>query len=324
MSFEIILPFLRPIQHLIEDPEISDIMVNPGPRVFVEREGRPTAVPAVALSEKSLMAAAKHIARACGSEVSDERPILDARLPDGSRVAIVLPPCSVGGVTMTIRKFGARQYTPEQLLAIGMLSPRMHELLVDAIAQRQNIIISGATGVGKTTVLAALARLFPSQERLIVIEETCELQFAQTNIVRFEARPAQDGLKPVTIRDLVRAALRHFPSRLVVGGVRGGEALDMLAVLNTGHSGSLSTIHSNSGPLALPRLASCARQAGELDYETICTQIANCIHLVLHLQRTRDGRRHAHALTRVRRYDVRESAWDVETLCTHTLEETPC
>jgi pilus assembly protein CpaF len=324
MSFEIILPFLAPIRHLIEDPEISDIMVNPGPRVFVERHGRPTPVPDVTLSAKSLMAAAKHIARACGSEVSDENPILDARLPDGSRVAIVLPPCSVGGVTMTIRKFGARHYTPEQLVENGMLSLRMHELLLEAIARRENVIISGATGVGKTTLLAALARAFPLHERLIVIEETCELQFTQPNIVRFEARRAQEELKEVTIRDLVRAALRHFPSRLVVGEVRGAEALDMLAVLNTGHSGSLSSIHSNSGALALSRLASCARQAGELDYETICTQIANCIHLVLHLRRTRDGQRHAHELTRLVRYNVREATWEVESLCTHTQEEKLC
>lgn len=315
MSFDIILPFLRPIAHLITDPGISEIMIHGGERVFVERDGVVSLVAGLVLDTRSLTAAAKHIARACHDDVSEEKPLLDARLPDGSRVAVALPPCSVGGVTMTVRKFGTRQFTLAELVTVGMLAPTMHEALLAAIARRDTLLISGGTSAGKTTCLNAIARELPIGDRIIVIEETAEIVITHANVVRFEARRQQDTLPAVTIRDLLRASLRHRPDRLVVGEVRGAEAFDLLQCLNTGHNGSMSTIHANSARLAVHRLVSCVLQAGEhLPHEAICAQVADTIHLVLHLDR-RHGQRLAQELVRVRRYDFTNHAFEFETVC---------
>ena len=201
---------------------------------------------ACAVDERHLRVAVKNIARALGDDVSEERPILDARLPDGSRVAAIFPPCSVGGTTLTIRKFHTRFFTADELVRIGTMSPAVLACVRTAIEQRQNILISGGTSTGKTTLLNALAAYLPATERLVVIEDTAELQIDLPNLVRLEARREHATLPAVTIRDLLRATLRHRPDRIVLGEVRGGEAFDLLQALNTGHAGTLSTIHANS------------------------------------------------------------------------------
>jgi pilus assembly protein CpaF len=317
MSFEVILPFLRPIAHLIQDPDVSEIMVNGSRRVFVEREGLLSEVEDVRLDERNLRVAVKNIARALGDDVSEEQPILDARLPDGSRVAAVCPPCSVGGTTLTIRKFQTRFFTAEELLRIGTMTPDVLTTLRQTITAGANVLISGGTSTGKTTILNALAAFLPADERIVIVEDTAELHVEHANLVRLEARRQQPHAPAVTIRDLLRATLRHRPNRIIVGEVRGGEAFDLLQALNTGHAGTLSTIHANSAAQALARLASCALQAGvELPYQAIRQQIADAIQFVLHLSRTH-RRRYVHELIRVGRYDGARDCYEPETLFTN-------
>ena len=285
-GFEIILPFLRPIAPFLQDPDVSEIMVNAGGRVFVEHHGLVQEATGVHLAEKSLQVAVRNIARTLGDDVSEEQPILDARLPDGSRVAAVIPPCSLGGTTLTIRKFQSRFFTAEELVRIGTLTEDVLGQVRNAIDKRQNILISGGTSTGKTTLLNALAAFIPASDRIVIIEDTAELQVDKPNVVRFEARRAQRDLPAVTIRDLLKATLRHRPDRIIVGEVRGGEAYDLLQALNTGHAGTLSTIHANSASQALARLASCVLQAGvELPYVAIRQQIGDAISLLLQLDR---------------------------------------
>ncbi|MEQ1575861.1 MAG: ATPase, T2SS/T4P/T4SS family [Vicinamibacterales bacterium] len=302
MSFEIILPFLRPIAAYIEDPEVSEIMVNPGGRVFVERHGMMIEASQVHITEKNLQVAVRNIARLLADDISEEQPILDARLPDGSRVAAVIPPCSLGGTTLTIRKFQSRFFTVDDLVRSGTLTEPVLDAMRVAIEARCTILISGGTSTGKTTLLNALAALLPPADRIVLIEDTAELRVEQPNVVRFEARRAQRDLPAVTIRDLLKATLRHRPDRIIVGEVRGGEAYDLLQALNTGHAGTLSTIHANSAHQALARLTSCVLQAGvELPYQAIRHQIAASIDVVLHLDRRR-GTRVVSEVLRIRRY----------------------
>lgn len=291
MSFELVLPFLRPIAHLITDPEVSEVMVNGSQRVFVERNGTMEIVDGVTLDERNLRVAVKNIARAVGDDISEEQPILDARLPDGSRVAAVFPPCSLGGATLTIRKFQPRFFTIEELLRSEMVSPADVEEIRRAVSGGHTILVSGGTSTGKTTLLNAIGATLPTQDRIVIIEDTAELHLPHANQVRLEARRAQRELPAVTIRDLLKAALRHRPDRIIVGEVRGAEAYDLLEALNTGHAGSLSTIHANSAAQALHRFASCTVQSGvDVPYDVLRQQIAACVHLIVHLDR-REGRR---------------------------------
>ena len=319
MSFDLILPFLRPIADLIQDPTVSEIMVNGSQQVFVERDGAVHRVDSVTIEERSLRVAVRNIARILGNDVSEEAPILDARLPDGSRVAAVLPPCSVGGTTLTIRKFHSKFWTCEELVRVGMMTDDLVDLVRQALSSRDNVLISGGTGTGKTTLLNALATLLPASDRIVVIEDTAELQLAHPNLVRLEARRAQPDLPAVTIRDLLRATLRHRPDRIIVGEVRGGEAFDLLQTLNTGHSGSLSTIHANSAELALARFASCVLQSGiDLPYIAIRRLISESIDLLLHLERRRGTRRLVHAL-RVRGYEHTRDEYNLQSVSTRTV-----
>ncbi|HKE25393.1 MAG TPA: ATPase, T2SS/T4P/T4SS family [Bryobacteraceae bacterium] len=312
MSFDVILPFLRPIEHLIKDPAISEIMVNGPACVFIERDGQLERVPGVSISERSLQVAVRNIARALGDEISEERPLLDSRLPDGSRVAAVMPPCSVDGTTLTIRKFHSRFFTAEELLRAGSLSQQLLECVRDAVERRRNILISGGTSTGKTTFLTALAAFISDQDRVVLIEDTSEIQMSKPNLVRFEARREQPGMSAVTIRDLLRATLRHRPDRIILGEVRGGEAFDLLQALNTGHSGTLSTIHANSADQALSRFTSCVLQSGvELPYQAIRANIGDALHLVVHLER-RNGRRVVAGALRLSRFDPQADRYVTE------------
>jgi pilus assembly protein CpaF len=308
-SLDRILPFLRPIEDLLVDPSVTEVMVNDGGRrVFVERDGALEPVAGRTLEPRNLTVAIKNIARACGDEISDAQPLLDARLEDGSRVAAMFPPCAVAGPALTIRKF-TRRYTLDDLVEVGALSPALAAQLAQAVDSQQNILISGGTGTGKTTLLNALAAGIPDADRIVVIEETAEIHLDKPNLLRLEARRAQAPLgheaplPPVTIADLVRATLRHRPDRILVGEVRGAEAFDLLQALNTGHLGSLTTIHANSAEQALTRLAHCVLTANVgLPHRSIREAIALAIHLVVHVAR-RGSRRRVTEVVAVDRYD---------------------
>jgi pilus assembly protein CpaF len=303
MQFETILPFLRPIEHLILDPDISEIMVNADSRIFVEKHGQLAEVTGITISEQALCAAVKNIARRLGDDISEAKPILDSRLPDGSRVAAVLPPCSIDGITLTIRKFNTRHFTMADLVANGTLNADTAELLREKVSNRQNILISGGTGTGKTTLLNILADSIPDDERILLIEDTAELNIRKSNLVRFETRREQTGIPAVTVRDLLKAALRHRPDRIIVGEVRGGEAFDLLQALNTGHSGSLCTLHANSARQAIARFADCVLQSGiELPHRAIMANIGNSVDLIVHIARIR-GRRVVSEIVAVQGFD---------------------
>jgi pilus assembly protein CpaF len=322
-GFELILPFLRPIEPLILDPDISEIMVNGPERVFVEREGFLEAVPEVRLTEKALMIAVKNIARRLGDDISEAKPILDSRLPDGSRVAAVIPPCSVHGITLTIRKFNARHFTVEDLIQIGTLPQACADFLKQAVLGRKNILISGGTGTGKTTLLNILAGFIPDEERVVLIEDTAEIQIEKPNLVRFEARREQPGLPAVTIRDLLKATLRHRPDRIILGEIRGGEAFDLLQLLNTGHSGTLSTVHATTAAQGLARFTSCVLESGiELPYRAIKSNIADSLNVVIQLER-RPGQRAVSEVLEIKGYDPESDRYELKPVYTR-LEEAPC
>jgi hypothetical protein len=210
-GFETILPFLKPIEHLILDDAISEVMVNGPDHIFIEKAGFIEQVEGIHLGEKSLMVAVKNIARRLGDDISESKPILDSRLPDGSRVAVVIPPCSVNGITLTIRKFNARHFGVEDLVQAGTLERWLANQLEGYVLARKNILIAGSTGSGKTSLLNVLGKFIPSDERVLLIEDTSEIHMGQDNLVRFEARQPQNGLPAITIRDLLKASLRHRP-----------------------------------------------------------------------------------------------------------------
>lgn len=290
-GFEVILPFLKPIEHLILDESISEVMVNGTDQIFIERSGFLEQVKGVSLGERSLLVAVKNIARRLGDDISESKPILDSRLPDGSRVAAVIPPCSLNGITLTIRKFNSRHFDIEDLIRVGTLDRQLANRLEDYVLRKKSLLLCGGTGSGKSTLAAALARFIPEDERIVLIEDTAELHLLQTNLVRFEARREQNGIPAVSIRDLLKASLRHRPDRIILGEVRAGEAFDLLQLLNTGHAGTLSTIHANSAKQGLARFTSCVLQSGvELPYAAIKTNVADSIEVLIHVER-RPGKR---------------------------------
>jgi pilus assembly protein CpaF len=309
-GFEMILPFLKPIEHLILDESISEVMVNGSEHVFIERNGFLERVPSIAIGDRALMVAVKNIARRLGDDISESKPILDSRLPDGSRVAVVIPPCSLGGVTLTIRKFNTRDFQMEDLIAAGTLDRAVANRLEDYVLTRKNILISGGTGTGKSTLLSILGKFIPPEERTLVIEDTAEIHLTQQNLVRFEARREQNGLGAVSIRDLLKASLRHRPDRILLGEIRGGEAFDLLQLLNTGHSGTLSTIHANSARQGLARFTSCVLQSGvDLPYLAIKTNIADSLNVVVHIER-RPGRRYVSEILEINGYEPDADLFD--------------
>ena len=302
-------PFLPGLEAVLEDPEVSELMINGPGNVWVERGGELEPIEAPALTAAALYRAAIHIARPLGLDPAT-RPILDARLDDGSRVAICTPPASPH-VAMTIRRFAGRAFSAADLVGQSALPETVFCAVRDALRSRRNILVSGGTGSGKTTLLNALIELLPEEERIVAIEDTLELRIDRTNCLRFEAG-AVGSEAPVSIRDLVRHALRHRPDHIVVGEVRGGEAADLLQALNTGHGGSLTTVHANNARSALSRLASCAMQAGgALPWEVTCRGVVDGISLVVHMTR-RQGRRFVEEAIEVRGYDAAANRWLTE------------
>jgi pilus assembly protein CpaF len=321
-GFELILPFLRPIEDLILDPDISEIMINGPDQIFVEKDGYIQAVPKVRLSPESLMVAVKNIARRLGDDISEAKPLLDSRLPDGSRVAAVIPPCSIQGVTLTIRKFNSHRFRMENLIDVGTLTPKTAGTLTRNVLDRKNILICGGTGSGKTTLLNTLADFIPDNERIVLIEDTAEIQLHKQNVVRFEARREQNGLPAVTIRDLLRTTLRHRPDRIILGEIRGGEAFDLLQLLNTGHSGTLSTVHANSAAQGISRFTACVLQSGiEMPYRAIKTNIADSLNIIVQIER-RPGMRFVSQVLEINGYDPDTDHYDFTVI--YEREEGSC
>jgi pilus assembly protein CpaF len=319
MSLETILPFLEPIAHFIVDPGVSEVMVNGDGAIFIQRNGQLSSVDA-ALEPKYLASAVKRIARSLGNDIGESKPLLDARLPGGSRVAAAFPPCSLHGVTLTIRKFRPHWFTMEQLVEAGMLPATIATLLAEAVRDRKTILIAGGTDTGKTTFAKALINFIPQHERLGVIEDTAELKIDHPNVFRFEAHKEQvDGsgkvmVPAVTVRDLVKATLRHRPDRLIIGEVRGGEAFDLLDALNTGHTGSISTLHANSALQALSRLATLTLRADvDLPYKAIQGEIGDLIDLVIHIQR-KDSQRSISQVLQLHGFDADRGCYETTEL----------
>ncbi|MGA7920766.1 MAG: ATPase, T2SS/T4P/T4SS family [Candidatus Acidiferrales bacterium] len=313
-GFELILPFLRPIEDLILDPDISEIMVNGAERIFIEKDGHIQAVPRIKLTAESLMVAVKNIARRLGDDISDQKPLLDSRLPDGSRVAAVIPPCSIHGITLTIRKFNSHIFKMENLIEAGTLTERLATELRACVRNRKNILVCGSTGSGKTTLLNILTASIPNHERIVLIEDTAEIHIEKDNVVRFEARREQNGLPAVTIRDLLKTTLRHRPDRIILGEIRGGEAFDLLQLLNTGHSGTLSTVHANSATQAISRFATCVLQSGvEMPYRAIKTNIADSLNIIIQIER-RPGVRFVSEVLEISGYDPERDRYDLRPI----------
>jgi pilus assembly protein CpaF len=284
---------LGPLEPLLADPAVDEVMVSGAGRVWVEREGRVEPAGVAFASEVALRHAIERILAPLGRRVDEAEPLCDARLPDGSRVNVVIPPLALDGPALTIRRFRRRGLSPAELVERGSWTAPLHDLLAAAVAARLNVLVCGGTGSGKTTTLNALSAFIGAAERIVTIEDAAELRLQQPHVVRLEARPASlEGRGEVTIRRLVRNALRMRPDRIVVGEVRGAEALDMLGAMSTGHDGSLSTVHAGSPAEALRRVATLALMAGVgLPHEAIAEQIASAIDLVVHQARRPDGSR---------------------------------
>ena len=285
---------MGPIEFLLKDPDVTEVMVNGPDDVYVERKGRiERVVGRLFEGEEAVLHVIERIVAPLGLRVDATSPWVDARLPDGSRVHAIVPPLSLCGPVLNVRKFSSIPIGPAELLANGTLGFRMLGFLAACVRGRLNIVISGGTSSGKTTLLGVLSSFVPQEERLITIEDAAELRLAQPHVIGLEARPASvEGRGEVTVRDLVRNSLRMRPDRIVVGEVRGGEALDMLQAMNTGHDGSLSTAHANSARHALWRLETMALMSDvDLPVAHVRAQVASAIDVVVHTARLRDGRR---------------------------------
>jgi pilus assembly protein CpaF len=284
---------LGPIEPLLYDPDISDILVNRYNQIYVEKFGKLSKVDLSFRDDNHLMQIIDRIVSKIGRRVDESSPYVDARLPDGSRVNAIIPPLALDGPVLSIRRFGVDPLKMSDILAFGSVNQNMARILEGCVKSRLNVLISGGTGTGKTTLLNILSEFIPDNERIVTIEDSAELQMKQEHVVRLETRPPNiEGKGEVTQRDLVRNSLRMRPDRIIVGEVRGGEALDMLQAMNTGHDGSLSTLHANTARDALARLETLVLMAGmDLPERAIREQIASAINVVVHMSRLADGTR---------------------------------
>jgi pilus assembly protein CpaF len=292
---------LGPLEVLLADPAVEEVMVNGPDRVYIERRGLLEETDVRFESEEDLRNAIERILAPLGRRVDELSPMVDARLADGSRVNVVIPPLAIDGPSLSIRRFGGKRPGPDRLVEIGTLTTKQRQTLEQAVASRRSVLVSGGTGSGKTTLLNALSSFIAPGERVVTIEDAAELRLQQPHVVRLESRPAGvEGRGEVTIRDLLRNALRMRPDRIVIGEVRGTEALDLLTALNTGHDGALSTVHANSPGEALSRLETLALMADVgLPHVAIAEQVQRGIDLVVHLQRQADGSRRVTEIAQV-------------------------
>jgi pilus assembly protein CpaF len=316
MSYELILPFFpEELRELLLDPSISDLMINGTSGIFADRNG---AVERIELrapyTNDRLQAAIERVARILGQDLTSQNPILNTRLPDGSRVAVVGQPSSVHGPTLTVRKFN-RWFTSDELVASGSLSSQVRDTVVDLIAKRKNGIIAGGTGSGKTTLMKALLDHVPLHERLIVIEQPAELKIAHPNAVRWEAVAEIPGQVAVTPSQLVAAALRHRPDRIIMGEIRDECGYDLLQAMNTGHGGTLSTLHADSALDALDRLADMALSARtNLNQQFVRSQTGRAVDFVLYCERNSKGRRRVRELITVKGYSHAGQSFETEEI----------
>lgn len=290
-----------PIQHLLNDDTVSEVMVN-GPRhVYIEQKGRLKLTSVRFANDEHVLKVIDRIIRPLGRRIDRKWPMVDARLPDGSRVNAIIPPCAIDGSTITIRKFAKNKLKVDDLIRFGSMTPEMAEFLRACVISRLNIVVAGGTGSGKTTLLNVLSNFIPEEERIVTIEDSAELQLAQDHVVRLESRPPEvDGSGRVTIRDLVINSLRMRPERIVIGECRGGETLDMLQAMNTGHDGSLTTLHANTPRDALARMETMSLMAGmEMPLKVIREQIASAIDVIVQQTRLEDGQRKVAYITEV-------------------------
>lgn len=285
--------FLEPIVPFLNDPEISEVMVNGHDEIYVEKKGKLIRTDVRFEDEEELMAAIRRIAQMVGKRIDEKNLIMDARLPDGSRVHAVIPPTAKKGIYLTIRKFGRGFLSMKQLVEGGAMSIGMAKFLNLCVALSKNMIVSGGTSSGKTTLLNVVSSLIPSDQRIVVIEDASELNLQQEHILPMETRAGdQDGKGAITIRDLVRASLRMRPDRIVIGEVRGAESMDLLQAMNTGHAGSLATIHANTPKGALDRVETLAMMSDvELPWRALRSQVASAIDMVIQVNRLQDGTR---------------------------------
>jgi pilus assembly protein CpaF len=285
--------FLKPISKYLDDPTVSEVMINGPTDIFVEVKGKILKTNATFETEDKLLAAARNISQFVGKQLTENDPILDARLPDGSRICVVIPPCAKQGTTLSIRKFSKEKLTLKDLIQFGAMSNDMARFLDLAIILKRNLLVSGGTGSGKTTLLNVLGSRIPGNERLLIIEDTSELQVKSQHVVRFETKHKDfEGKGEVSIRDLVKASLRLRPDRIIVGEVRGAEGLDLVQAMNTGHDGSMGTIHANNPIQAMNRLETlCMIADVGVPAHVIRAQVADAVHLVVQTNRLRDGSR---------------------------------
>ena len=290
-----------PLQPLLQDPEITEVMVNGPKSVYIEKKGQLQKSQVVFDDDNHVLQIIDRIILPLGRRVDADSPTVDARLPDGSRVNAVVPPVAIDGPSITIRKFSKEKLGIDTLIDFGSITDKMAEFLRACVLAHLNVIISGGTGSGKTTLLNVLSSYIPEEERIVTIEDAAELQLQQDHVLRMETKPASvDGSGAVTIRDLVRNSLRMRPDRIVVGEVRGGEALDMLQAMNTGHDGSLTTVHANSPRDAIARLETLVLMAGmDLPLKVVRQQIASAVDLIVQQTRLKDGSRKVTAITEV-------------------------
>lgn len=285
--------FLAPVKDLLADESVSEIMINGADTIYVERKGMLERAPNVFPSERELLACARNISQFSGKRATEREPRIDARLPDGSRVHIILPPVARDGISMAIRKFSESTLTLDMLEGFGSINPAGRQLLETLVRLHRNILVSGGTGSGKTSLLNALSGVIPGDDRILVMEDTSELRLLQEHVVSLESRgPDRYGKGEVSIRDLLHSALRMRPDRIIVGECRGGEALDMIQAMNTGHSGSMTTVHANTPMDSLSRIETLALLSGvDLPLVPLRAQVASALHAVVQTARLQDGSR---------------------------------